>query len=114
MKKLIFLCIAIAVVIFSVIVLNISPVIHGIELDYHESCKQYSDKYKYNKDKKAVELVGEENEDKKKEYLDLLKEGENKCKKNKAIIGLEYAAFNINFWIYFCYFRLIILFRCWK
>ena len=96
MKKLIFLCIAVAVVIFSVIVLNISPVIHDINFDYYESCKQYSDKYKYNKGKKAVDLVGEENEDKKKEYLDLLKEGENKCKKNKAMIGLEYASLNIN------------------
>ena len=97
MKKLIFLCIALAVVIFSVIVLNISPVIHIIGNDgYHESCKQYSDKYKYDKEKKAIDLVGVANEDKKTEYLDLLKEGENKCKKNKAMIGLEYASLNIN------------------
>ena len=98
MKKLIFLCIAVAVVIFSVIVLNISPVIHIIGNDgYHESCKQYSDKYKYNKDKNYDEIgFGVSTEDEKKEFLDLLKEGENKCKKNKAMIGLEYAAFNIN------------------
>jgi len=96
MKKLIFLCIALAVVIFSVIVLNISPMIHDIKFDYHESCKQYSDKYKYDKEKKAIDLVGVANEDKKTEYLDLLKEGENKCKKNKAMIGLEYASLNIN------------------
>ena len=97
MKKLIFLCIAVAVVIFSVIVLNISPVIHIIgDYKYHESCKKYSDKYKYDKDKKVSDLSGVSTDDEKKEYLDLLKEGENKCKKNKAIIGLEYAAFNIN------------------
>ena len=97
MKKLIFLCIAVAVVIFSVVVLNISPVIHIIGDDkYHESCKKYSDKHKYNEDKKVSEISGVSTEDEKKEFLELLKKGENKCKKNKAIIGLEYASLNIN------------------
>jgi uncharacterized membrane protein (DUF485 family) len=35
-------------------------------------------------------------ENEKKQFLDLLKEGENNCKKNKAIVGLEYTSFIIN------------------
>jgi len=120
MKKLIFLCIALAITTFSIITLNISPVINQLgSFDSHENCKKYSDKYNFIKDKKVNEILSEEeeidpldplnplnqrdhniltisNEDKKKELLDFLKEGENKCKRDKAIAGLEYSSFIIN------------------
>ena len=140
MKKLIFLCIAIAITTFSVIVLNISPAINELgSFDYHDNCLKYSDKYNLIKDKKVDELITEytdayiellttgntyyeierllenpeiiiselldlrypyfhpiSDENEKKMFLDLLKEGENKCKNNKAIVGLEYTSFIIN------------------
>jgi hypothetical protein len=110
MKKLVFLCIAIAITTFSVIVLNISPVINELgSFDKHENCIEYSDKYNYIKEKAVNELTPEYtdeirqlplyhplDENEKKQFLDLLKEGENNCKKNKAIVGLEYTSFIIN------------------
>ena len=45
MKKLIFLCIALVITTFSIITLNISPVINQLgSFDGHENCKKYSDK----------------------------------------------------------------------
>ena len=108
MKKLIFLCIAIVITAFSAIVLNISPVIHELgSFEYHDDCQKYSDKYNYIKEKEASEILPEYteidhiiprpiSEDEKEPFLDHLKEGENKCKKNKAIVGLEYTSFNFN------------------
>lgn len=99
MKNLIFLCISVAIVLFTVIVLNNAPIINGLvgENWYKESCQNYVDLYKYNKDV-DYSLVGHgvTSQEKKKEWLDLLKEGKNKCYRNKAMIGLEYASFNFN------------------
>jgi hypothetical protein len=101
MKNLIFLCVSTAVVIFTVVVLNNAPIINGYVGDdwYDESCQNYVDLHKYYKDKTPAELVVYgyiTNTDDKDKWLDLLKEGKNKCYRNKAMIGLEYSAFNFN------------------
>ena len=105
MKNLIFLCVSTAVVIFTIIVLNNAPIINGY-LDvswYDDSCQKFVDLHKYNKDKSAAELsllsygVSTTDEERSKDkLLDLFKEGKNKCYRNKAMIGLEYSAFNFN------------------
>ena len=52
MKKFIFLCIETAVVIFSVVDLNVGPNIKGYsDNDNDESCPHYKDKYDLYKDK---------------------------------------------------------------
>ena len=72
MKKLIFLCIAIAITTFSVIVINISPVINELgSFDYHDNCIKYSDKYNLIKDKKVDELITEYTD----AYIELLSTG---------------------------------------
>ena len=96
MKNLIFLCISTAIIIFTIIVLNNAPIINGLVGTswYDDSCQYYVDLHKYNKDKSLTELsMTQENKDK---WLDLLKKGKNKCYRNKAMIGLEYTAFNFN------------------
>jgi uncharacterized membrane protein (DUF485 family) len=111
MKNLIFLCIASAIFIFSVIVLNVAPTINGLvgkgiyasiagigALNYgwaDISCSYLSNLYNDNKDK-SVSEGGWTNEEDKDYYLDLVKEGKNNCLKKQAMIGLEYSAFNIN------------------
>ena len=100
MKNLIFLCVSTAIILFTVIVLNNAPIINGYVGDkwYDESCQNYIDLHKYNKDKTVAQLnsYGVIDEKTKEDYLDLLKEGKNKCYRNKAMIGLEYSAFNFN------------------
>lgn len=113
MKNLIFLCIASAIFIFSVIVLNIAPTINGLvgKGKYQQNgdindglygwadypCKQYTDIYNEYKDKSVSLLDGTWlSEDDKNYHLDLIKEGKNNCLKKKAMIGLEYSAFNLN------------------
>jgi hypothetical protein len=102
MKNLIFLCASTAIIIFTVIVLNNAPIINGlVGTDwYKESCQRYVDLHKYYKDKTPAQIgntdYGVSDEDDKKEWLDLLIEGKNKCYRNKAMIGLEYSAFNFN------------------
>ena len=96
MKKLIFLIIALAIVIITVIVLNLCPYINKLKSGnwYDDSCKYYIDKYKYDKEKSLTTLVlTQEQKDK---YLDLLKEGKRVCDNKKAMVGLEYASLNIN------------------
>ena len=101
MKNLIFLCVSTAIIIFTVIVLNNAPIINGLVGKdwYDESCQKYIDLHKYNKDKTPAQLssylvtANEANKDK---WLKLLKKGKNKCYRNKAMIGLEYTAFNFN------------------
>ena len=89
MKKIIFLCISTAIAIFTVIVLNLVPIINNIEKEWYDNaCKYYTDKYKYDKDKT---YASQEIKDK---YLDYLKEGKKVCENKKAMEGLEYAAFN--------------------
>ena len=99
MKNLIFLCVSAVITIFTVIVLNNAPIINGVVGGdwYDESCQKYIDLHKYNEDKDPLVIGhGVTNADKKKEWLDLLKKGKNKCYRNKAMIGLEYSAFNFN------------------
>ena len=99
MKNLIFLCVSTAITIFTVIVLNNAPSINGLaeDISYDESCQNYADLHKYYKDKDPILIDhGVSDEDDKKEWLDLLKKGKNKCYRNKAMIGLEYSAFNFN------------------
>ena len=103
MKNLIFLCIALGIALLSIFVLNMGPIIKG-DLSgndwygYDTSCQKFEDKYKYSKDKTIAELseYGVSTENQKTMLLDLLKEGKNKCYRNKAMIGLEYACYNFN------------------
>ena len=101
MKNLIFFCIALGIILLSIFVLNMGPVIKGDVSgngNYDKSCKKFEDKYKYSKDKTIAELSedGVSTEDHKKMLLDLLKEGKNKCYRDKAMVGLEYACYNFN------------------
>ena len=102
MKNLIFFCVSTAIIISTVIVLNNAPIINGYvgEDWYAESCQKYVDLHKYNKDKDPADisslLYGVSTSDDKNKWLDLLKEGKNKCYRNKAMVGLEYSAFNFN------------------
>ena len=102
MKNLIFLCVSVAIVLFTVIVLNNAPIINGyLSLSYDESCQYYADLHKYNKDKAAADLSGygvltTDEEKSKEKLLDLFKEGKNNCYRKKAMVGLEYSAFNFN------------------
>lgn len=95
MKKLLFLCIASGIVIFTVIVLNVSPAINlGLSDWYDESCQKYADNHKYTKEKSLTELgLTQELKD---EVLDFYKEGKTVCERHKAMVGLEYASLNIN------------------
>ena len=112
MKNLIFLCIASAIFILSVIVLNCAPTINGLigKGKYQQNgdlssnsmygwadypCKSYKDLYNDYKDKTVEEGLWTSQEDKD-YHLDLMKEAKNNCLKKKAMIGLEYSAFNIN------------------
>ena len=113
MKNLIFLCIASAIFIFSVIVLNRAPTINGligkgiyktdgdVYFDVYSGyshygwadfpCKLFSDKYiEY---KELTQAGNWKDEDSKNEHLSLLKEGKSYCLRKKAMIGLEYSAF---------------------
>ena len=107
MKNLIFLCVASAVFILSVIVLNYAPTITGLVgkgtylnngvAQYggwaNSPCRTYSDLYNDYEDEPVTDWKDRDN----KEYhLELLKEGKNYCLRKKAMIGLEYSAFNID------------------
>ena len=108
MKNLIFLCVASAVFILSVIVLNYAPTITGLvgkgKYDQNGNviysygwadfpCRYYSDIYNELEDKPESDWGKNEN---KQIHLDLLKEGKNDCLRKKAMIGLEYSAFNLD------------------
>ena len=109
MKDLIFLCIASAIFIFSVIVLNFAPTINGlIGKGIYTSdgdatgfngwadspCKQYSDQYNEYKDEEVSKYWKDKaNKD---FYLDRLREGKSVWLRKKAMIGLEYSAFTLD------------------
>ena len=108
MKNLIFLCVASAVFILSVIVLNYAPTITGLvgkgKYDQNGNviysygwadspCRYYSDLYNEYEDEPESHWNKKEN---KQIHLDLLKEGKNNCLRKKAMIGLEYSAFNFD------------------
>ena len=106
MKNLIFLCVASAVFILSVIVLNYAPTITGlVGKGYHDSvggssgswadspCREFSDNYNYYKDEPWDNHWKSALKD---EFLKYLEEGKNYCLRKKAMIGLEYSAFNLD------------------
>ena len=108
MKNLIFLCVASAVFILSVIVLNYAPTITGLvgkgiyvsNGDASDEgwagypCRKFSDQYNEYKDEPWDEKW--KSSDLKDENLELLEEGKNYCLRKKAMIGLEYSAFNLD------------------
>ncbi len=98
MYKLLYLCMAGGILIFSIIVVNIAPYINGIiensEYWSMDSCKYYSDQYKSDKDKDATTYYG--SQDAKDETLDQDKKYKNRCERKQAMAGLEYTALNIN------------------
>ena len=91
MQKLIFFCIASGILLFSIIVVNISP------LDLLEesnswpiyACSLYSDSIKY------IEK-GSGSEEEKDKYIKPIKKNRDRCQRKKAMIGLYYTASNIN------------------
>lgn len=110
MKKLIFFCIAFAILLFSIIVVNIAPIINyrlgrgayspsgapytsGINGWSDYSCKSISDDYNIKKDKDVTVFGTQDDKDKE---LDNLKKQLSKCNKKKAMAGLEVTVFNIN------------------
>ena len=99
MKNLLFLCIASAIVIFNVIVINFAPNIKGDLISMSDTpCNYLADLHKYRKEMTVLQLSGNgvNNEDDKKEYLDLLIENKNRCYRHKAMEGLEYSSLCIN------------------
>lgn len=97
MNKILYLCCAGSILLFSIIVVNIAPYINGI-IDNSEdwstdSCKHYSDQYKSDKDKDAAYFGSQDAKD---ETLDQDKKDKNRCERKQAMAGLEYTALNIN------------------
>ena len=92
MKKLLYFCMAGGILLLSIIVVNISPAINfGFSREWSsDSCSYYSDKYKY---EEKNDFTSQEIKDKK---LYEYKRDKTKCERKKAMVGLEYAAFNIN------------------
>ncbi len=112
MKNLIFLFIASAVFILSVIVLNFAPTINGLigKGKYQQNSdlanwlygwadypyKSYTNLYNDYKDKTVEEGLWTSQNDKN-YHLDLMKKAKKKLFIKKAMIGLEFSTFNINF-----------------
>ena len=97
MYKTLYFCFAGAILLFSVIVVNIAPAINGlVSRSYwsYQSCSYLNDKYKYTKSKKVPgDYLTQEEKDK---DLDYYKKEKNRCERKKAMVGLEYTALNIN------------------
>ena len=95
MKKLLYFCMAGGILLFSIIVVNISP---SISLGFNnssESCSYYADKYEYDDKKDLVKDYGNDKERKDKRLYEDKKQ-KTRCERGKAMTGLEYAALNIN------------------
>ena len=94
MYKTLYFCFAGAILLFSVIVVNIAPAInHLVEESLiwpYQSCSYYNDQYK-----DAEKATYNSNEEKDKR-LEQIKKKKNRCERKKAMIGLEYTALNIN------------------
>jgi hypothetical protein len=83
------------ILLLSIIVVNISPAINfGMSGWSSDSCSYYSDKYKYDEKKDLTYYSNSQEEKDKQLYED--KRDKTKCERKKAMVGLEYAAFNIN------------------
>ena len=95
MKKLLFFCIAGSILLFNIIVINISPAITlGFSDWSYESCSYYSDKYEYDEKKDLTNYHNSQEEKDQLLYED--KRDKTKCEKKKAMVLLEYTALNIN------------------
>ena len=94
MKRLLFLCVSLGILIFSVIVINIAPAINKLTvydrngnyvLNWNEwsnaACKRLSDSYDYESDKAQK---------------DWIKKLKKRCNRRQAMIGLEYVISNLN------------------
>ena len=109
MNKLIFFCIASAILLFSIITINIVPIIGGLVGSSWgsptESCKYLSDKYDIDKDKTY------NSEEVKESTLDNDKKKLNRCNRKQAMVGLEYTSLNVNLFVGFiCAFFGLLLF----
>ena len=89
MKRTLFLVFSCAIVVFSIICLCTGPIINGIIKDSGgwgtNNCKEYSDKYKYEKDHNGDD-----------DTLKSLKKSRNLCNRQKAMYGLEYSSYIID------------------
>ena len=86
MKKLLFFCLASAILIFSIIVVNISPFIAKYLLvSTTDSCKYYSDSIDYQKDQGASE-----------KDLEPEKKKRDRCNRRHAMEGLEYTSLTVD------------------
>lgn len=110
MKKLIFFCISSAILLFSIIVVNIAPIINyrlgrggylssgapannALKGWSDNSCKLISDYYNIQKEKDITFFGTQEIKDK---QLEDIKKKLNKCNRKQAMAGLEISVFNIN------------------
>ena len=97
MKKLIFFAIASAILLFSIIVVNIAPFTNGQDGGtswFRQPCNSYSHWYD-DIDKKSLSDLGYDQKEKD-ELLDDIKKQGNRCNRRKAMVGLEYVASNLN------------------
>lgn len=96
MKNLIFFCIASAILLFSIVTINIAPIIGGlVGTNWMDpSCKYYSDKYDDDEKKSPNELLT--TEDGKEEILKSDKKEIDRCNRKQAMVGLEYTSLNVN------------------
>ena len=91
MKQLLFLCISLAILLFSVIVINVAPIIKGKVGGWSiYACKMYSDEYNI---KKKESYPDSKTKD---ETLDPIKKAKTRCDRRKAMNGLEYVVSNLN------------------
>ena len=93
MNKLLFFCISSALLLFSIIVVNILPAIGGDWFD--AACNSISDDQKYLEDYSLKDL-GDIAQSVKDEVIDIYKRNKKICNRKKAMIPLQYTAFNLN------------------
>lgn len=92
MNKLLFFCISSALLLFSVIVVNILPPTEGW---YDQACNSIADDQKY-LEQKSLQDLGGITQAVKDEVIDIYKRNKNMCKRKKAMAVLQYIAFNLN------------------
>lgn len=98
MKKLIFFCIASAILLFSIIVVNIAPIIGKFNFAsnwYNQACEFHSDNYDYWEEQSYPDTKTKE------DFLKPLKKTRERCKRKKAMVALEYTALNIDLFVGF-------------
>ena len=95
MKKILYFCMAGGILLFSIIVVNISPAINlGIN-NSSESCSYHADQYEYDNKKDLVKDYFNNKEAKDRDLYGH-KRDKTRCERGKAMAGLEYTALNIN------------------